>query len=705
MAPNTGRKFQKGERPWFGQNLPSERYNFLRICKIIRVDNEQGLVDVQPLEGPSEVRIQLPLPAAFRSVRGTINGMPEEGSIVVCGWTHQTNRLEDMVILSYLDENVENANEFKLTRGKTSKNLDEISSIREKIGYDIARSKRRKIYSGEIQAESTQGAELYLDDNVYLSNNKLNEIEIVSADQSIRLVSMQQYSDTQATRTYNGMIVRQPIDSPSASPTIFPNGKTVQIITDSNNPYHLGGKAFTEFRQEIREKANGYLNVTEVNAGQDITSLSPYITFVMGTLVGNDKNDISHYGKILRPQIFGSRFVASRQLDEIECLPEETRTLAAAFQLKLNNANSRIYIDKQGHLFTQFAASSGQHPLGGGRSWEGNFDGSIKWVIGKNQDENSIVLDTLGSIKETLGYDSLKGRSKETIAQRGIYTEILGVDADSNSYNLYAHGNIAVKTDKSYNIDVSGDYILTVSGKIQENIIGSKVENYINDKNNVIGGSEKTVIIKDQQLKIGASRDTTITGVSLPIPQTPKSATDNYKMLIGSKVSLLTAGDISDTLTLGDKKAKLVAGKIDNLVVAGKIVDTITTGNRETKVVTGNIKETVVTGNSTEAITTGNKKITVTTGNYKVDISAGNIDIITKSGKVTIDAKTQSVKINGLLKVTVNSGTKAEVTAPMVNLGATPARGGVVTGSPTPSHLDFICGIPLLGSSSVMASV
>jgi hypothetical protein len=144
--------------------------------------------------------------------------------------------------------------------------------------------------------------------------------------------------------------------------------------------------------------------------------------------------------------------------------------------------------------------------------------------------------------------------------------------------------------------------------------------------------------------------------------------------------------------------AAISAIEIDNLVVAGKIIDTITTGDRETNVITGNIKENITAGNSTEAIVTGNKKIQITTGDYKVDITAGNIEVKTKAGAVKIDSTTQSVEINGLLSVTLKSGTKIEHLAPMVNLGNSPVRGAVITGMPLPSHLDYVTGLPLIGS-------
>jgi hypothetical protein len=58
-----------------------------------------------------------------------------------------------------------------------------------------------------------------------------------------------------------------------------------------------------------------------------------------------------------------------------------------------------------------------------------------------------------------------------------------------------------------------------------------------------------------------------------------------------------------------------------------------------------------------------------------------------------------------MMSVDVISGTQVNVKAPMVNIGQSPVKGGIVTGLPMPSHYDFIVGLPLLTSQTVKAAL
>ena len=700
-----------GESPYRGKLVDETKY--VRLAVISRVDYETGYADIIWLEGKGNHQM-IRLPTVFSTPRGSITGMPEEGSLVLCGWSRQTQTWEEPVILSFVDGNIKNLLEYRLLRNsKTPENLKDLKTIREKIGYDVIRGKRRKVYPGEVNAESSQGAELYLDEDVYLSDSKLNEIEIRSADKSIRFSSNQIYTNTQASRTWNGMITREPGDLDfSFQPTTLPNGQKIQFVTNSNNPIHLGGKAFTEHRTEIYELADGIMRATEVNAGYDVNPLSPFLSFVMGTLVGNDKNDTAKYAKVLRPQIFGVPTATETSLDYIECMPEEYTTLASTFHFR-HQSTAQIDIDKEGHLFTHFPASSGRHPSGPGRSWEAAFKGSVKFVVGAENIENkSIFLDTKGGIQATLGYDR-NGKSSYVIAQKGVHLEVMAPANDGTAHLLKTKGNKIAYVDGNCDLEVSGNYTVTVHGKFKVQSLGTKEESYVNDKNNTFGGSYKKIVIKDKQEQIGYNNVQKITGsleraggVFTPALQT--ETTDEYTLTTGSRV---------ETYTNGHKKSSLLNGNIEEFVTLGDIKreivskadvgfeDKIKLGDHVTEIQSGNKKETIKLGDSLESITKGNKSITIKTGDYVVDITSGNITIKTKAGKVKVDSTSQTVDINGMQEVTVKSGVKLKLVGPQVEIGQIPTKGGVVTGAPFPSHLDFFCGMPLIASKTVKASI
>jgi len=730
------------ERP-FGDQQPYDRGAF-NIGRVTRVDYEKGWIDVEWMDGFGRGSL-IPLPACYSSTRGIINGMPEIDSIVICGWIKRSQKEKIPIILGYLDTNIDFSNNYSLLRGNAPETLKKIdlkegmkntlANVKDKIAWDIKRSKRRKIYPGEINIESSKGAELYLDDGVLLTNNKLNEIEILSADQSIRMTSNQLYTDTQAARKWQGMIIRKPVSDNSGQPIIYPNGKETQIITDINNPINLGGKAFTEDRTEIYEKATGHLHVTEVNAESDITSLKPFITSVMGTVVGNDKSIPNQYGRLLRPQIFQNPNSINPVADDIVCLAEEYNTLSSALQLKMASG-TKIDIDKQGHLFTNIAASTGKHPFGQGRSWEANFEGAIKQVVGMDQTEHvSYYLNAKGGTRESLGYD-VNGISKEVTAKKALYTRVLGNGNDNKAYYLEVTGNKEEKINGDSTLEIAGNYTITVSGKITEEVLGTKEELYVNDKNNMYGGRYAKIVVKDKEELIGETRKTTISGLTTP-PVTQNQTSDelnitlgsrdeNYTfgnlrryLLAGNKEVEIKKGDILEEILVGNKNTTLKKGDITEeisvgnrelKVTTGDVSEEITTGNRSTKVTTGDITEEITTGSNIESIVTGSKEITIKTGDFIIDITAGNIEVKTKTGKIEIGTNAQTVELSGTLTVTVKSGVKLVNSAPQVSIGSIPAQGGVITGigkppAVTPSHLDFITGLPLIASKSVSASI
>jgi hypothetical protein len=710
-----------GESPYRGKDVDITKY--VRFGVITRVDYETGYVDVDWLEGTGFSPL-VKLPLSFSSLRSSIRGMPEEGSVIICGWSRQSQTWEDPVILGFIDLDLETLLEYRLLRNnKTAENLKQIKTIREKIGYNVVRGKRRKIYPGEIQLESSPGAELYLDEDVYLSDSKLNEIEIRSADRSIRFSANQIYSLTQASRTWNGMICREPGNlSFDFQPTVLPNGQKVQFVTDSNNPFHMGGKAFNEHRTELYELSTGIMKASEVNAGYDVNPLSPFITFVLGTLAGNDKTDTAKYTKVLRPQVFGTPSASEVSLDYIECMPEEYKVLASTLHFR-HQSRVQIDIDKEGHLFTFFPASTGRHPLGPGRSWEAGFDGSVKFVVGaENIDNQSIFLDTKGGIKASLGSDK-QGKSISLVCSKGIDVQVMAPAADSFAYSLKTQGNYQAKIDGNYDLEVTGNYTVLVRGKTRIDSLATREENFINDKNNIYGGSYKKIVVKDKQEQIGYNKVLQITGnleraPGVFTPALTNETSDKYDLMTGSRdesylngnlrrtltfgnmETSLTKGDIKETIVLGNRYLTITTGNQEDKITTGSNKLSITTGNDETKIVTGDIKREITTKNAvgfSDKITTGNHETEITTGNHSIKVQAGDIkrEITTKnsvgfSDKITTgNHETEVVTGDIKRKVTTKSSVGMSDTITTGNHQTTVTTGDITRTITTKSSVGF----------------
>jgi hypothetical protein len=128
-------------------------------------------------------------------------------------------------------------------------------------------------------------------------------------------------------------------------------------------------------------------------------------------------------------------------------------------------------------------------------------------------------------------------------------------------------------------------------------------------------------------------------------------------------------------------------------------------GDKSTNVKVGNINQNVINGSSIETIVNGSKKISIKSGSFIVEITAGDVQVKTNLGAININSIAQTVDINGALTVTIKSGVKLNLSGPQVQIGSLPAIGGVITGLPSPTHLDFVTGLPLIGSKTVMASI
>jgi len=693
---------QKGEDATFRQQV--DFYKFLQIGTIVRVDNERNVVDIQFASNPLVTR-NVPITNAFFTGRAFLGGMPEEGSVVICGYIKLTNKIGTPLILGYLDKQYFNSIQYAYTAGKTSKDILELTSIHDKIGWGVRRLKKRKLYPGDVDLESTQGSELYLDDGIVLSDSKMNEILFSSPERTIYTNSINNFLYTNAGRILNGLVVRQ--NSPHIQPILLDNGQNYYLVSDGSNPEN--GKVFTEMRTELREIGNSVLDVIRSFENENYSSISAdgklLVVQVLGTNVGNDRNKIEQFGQVLRPQIFTAHDI-NYLVQDVICKPSEYYNLASAYQLKFASG-AKFDIDKEGHAFIYLPASSVAHPLGGGRSLEFASDGSIKMVVGKNQTgEKSIDLTTKGRAMIHLGFDSKTLTSLDWVMDRAMYKTIKAPDLNGFAEKADYYGHVTEKVRGDKTLDVEGTYHLIVRGKIQEEIHGAKVENYINDKMTNYGGDYQEIVIKQKQSKYGEGHviDIATKGQELTIIEGDLKET----LTLGSKKTTLIAGDITETLTLGSRKTSLIAGDLKESLLKGNREATIVLGDHKVDVTTGNIKQSVKLGDSEEDILTGNKKISIKVGDFEVNITTGNVTIKTTTGKVDVTAATQKATITGMAGVEIKSATKVTVKAPIVELGSTPMLNGVVTGLPgngPPSHYDYIVGAPLKGSATVKATM
>jgi hypothetical protein len=681
MNPNNFiEKFNPGYKDPSERMISSKNFNLhLRIAQIVRVDYEVMTADLAYLEGLGFEK-NVPISSAYVGQRGFMGAMPSIGDWVIVGFG--LSHLSHPHIIQYYQTGYADGIRNNIIGPPES--LKDVE--------DPVRFKMQKLYEGEVYGASKYGSEFLLDENIYISNSTLNEISLRAADQSINLNALNTYLNNAGLRVMSGLAHRNellsdpnfnnanvsfptyltsegiPYYTPNFSSPInkdFPYGK--QTLDDDND-------GFVEHRIEVKEMTSPLMPVTNSNSGVDVDSFykvradgetdKPLVIQVLGTLVGNDPvGGKETYGKILKPKIFPNTTALRGQLTEEACLADEgineTITTAAAYALKFPNTDTAFYVNKQGKAFYNYGASSSADPLGGGESVEINLKGAAKVYMGTNEDKlRSFTFGTGGGVKTDWGFDNERSLSWDATFGRGVFWHIKGNASDNTALNMFIEGTVNKLITSSRLTDVRADDIIRVGGKLEERITGNRVTNIINNRNTNIGGSSNDVVIGHYDQVMSAGKSLTING---PDYAAGSSVADSTKILVGnSEFEIQTVGDRTEKLSVGSHKTEIL------------------TGSKETK---------------------------ITAGSYKVDVTTGSIKIKTKLGAVDIKSSGGVVTVDGGIKTAIKSKAIVEVDAPQVLIGLKGnVVGGVVTGGPTGNHRDYITGLPLVGSFSVLAS-
>jgi len=655
---------------------------YIRIARITRVDYERFKVDIIYLDGIGGAPV-VGLSAAYGGYRSFLGAMPQAGDWVLVGYT-KSGAFKQPVILQFLPRGY--AQGWK-------NDVIGVPKFHEEQGiYKPLRFKMKKLYEGEVYGSSTYGSEIHLDKNLSISNSKLNEVLLRSADQSFNINALNAYLTYCGVRSNSGLIHRNAlIDDPDFI-DIGGDSKFPVYYNEEGIPYytvpHTGTisaeapygrqtindnlQGFIEHRTEVKEVEFPNMAITESNSGVDLdsfyklksdgkTSSQPLVIQVLGTLVGNDPmgaDGKKKYGKILRPVLFKDNInLRGSEISEEVCLTSDgnnqATSLAAAYTLKFPNSGTAFYVNKQGKYFANIAASTSVDAAGAGESAEINTMGHTKLYFGANKRYNrSLTIGTAGGIKTVFGGDNDKLRSWEATFKKGVYWNMQAGDKDNIAFFQRVKGDVRHEISGNRYTVVTGNDIRLVHGVLEDRVFGKKVDNFVQDKATNYGGAytETSVGHYSQTLASGQSKT-------------------------------IAAPDVAAGSTVAESTEILL-------------------GDSEHSMLLGNKTESVLIGNWEQSIGIGNKSIDIKVGNYSVSITAGNIEISTKVGNVNVETVAGNVTISGPLGVKIQSAAKVEVIAPQVQLGGLPLQGGIVNDGPA-GHKCYITGGPHLGSKTV----
>jgi len=660
-------------------------YDFIRVAEVVRVDYLQHTVDIRYLDAENYASgVLFGTNNVFRGSFG--GGMPEIGSMCMVYYFRQAQDKGFPIVIGFLP----NATLFAYDH-EPEFLQPYVENPAEYLDLRI-RNKNWKLYPGDFWFSSTQGADLRLDEAVFLQDNAMDELLIDPFTQSISMNSYNQVFNSKGGKLNFGFInrselINSELRSQFEDVTQFlSDGRQIFTVNDGpksqNNPYGTqkltdpGIHGYTEFRLDMFEyNGTGLDQPAENTHGVEIRDLvkgsgsdqdpivnKPLVTMMVGTLVGNDsksKEGKAKYGKILHPVTFSDEYtrdvsaiVGDDVVVENQNGVDADKKVAGAFQVKLPNTNTSFNFTKEGVLEFSLDQSSAVHPSGAGRSANIGMMGSLKMLLGKQSlDQKSLILDLLGGASINIGQESTKQRSLDLILSNGFNFEIQGTDSDlfsvrgriANTVDLIFEGNRYTQID--------GNEILHVGGKMDHQIQGKFSQNILADHNKTVGGNYTEMITQTYQSTIGLGRSTTI-------------ASNN-----------ITNGD-----TFADK-LKLILG------------------DKELHMLLGDYTEELLAGDHTETLTLGDKETDVRVGDYTVDVGVGDIDVSTDTGDVSLSTYTGKMDFYATQDITATSPVKINLQAPIVQVGST-IQGGVVNSGPL-GHRDYLTGLLLKGSASV----
>jgi hypothetical protein len=596
----------------------------LRLARIVRVDYERYVCDVEYIEGSAQFAREIPLTSAYWSPRGFLGAVPTEGCLVVLGFNASNHHSAVRpFILAFLGNGIRTGLNFAPFGGSAQRNdpsladatLDELTRDLEGL-YGPTRHKLRKLTPGDIYGTSDKGAELLLDENAFMSDRSDQSITLDGIKEELRVIfnSLEHYGAGIYSRS--GKIERSELSLP---PDLVPENRVPQddprfggllsrgLITEAGEktPLTLAQpvpRALKDNSAQIYIQEPPVLNqepediflpyLTEARKEIDLYSpfgtpdpvsranreQEPFIEVVHGTVVGNNPSSLEGqrlYGKILKPVIFNSPYDTNGQprLEAIDNNPysENDYSGSASFLYRMRRPDNQgelfVAHDREGHVFLSIPASgSKSNNLGAGRSLEADLKGSAKITLGASKtDRTSLSLDAQGGVRMTAGPASPTGRAIDLTARGGVFIQATGTDAQGISYSLNTVGDVSN--------NISGALYEEVSGKVFRSSAGdmtASAEKLIfssggGGEDHTSTGAQRNIIALAQDNQIGKGRNTVIAA-----PLNSSSVAESLQITLGDRETSFIAPS-SDTISFASTGEHTIeaAASLDVTVQSG----------------------------------------------------------------------------------------------------------------------------------------
>jgi len=706
----------------------------LKIGLLVRIDEINMKADIKIITGGGD-RFEIDLTQGMYGPRSFWGGCPEAGSLVIVGYRRTQKQLSEAVILGYLPMVNKTGARFDPWSPIDLNELDPADKAEaQSILGGVRRFKRLMLKCGDVGGMSAAGAEFILSRDVTMTNRAGDCFELRDDERSVVMSSIHKFEAQSGVRRIAGPIRRTAFYLPD---DLFSDTEAKQLRTQLTNntdpltyfgtdelqaagpgvqgsalkfanssgvasdlfnnftnfpaavlpngrrahypPTVRGGKlnldpedpsyAFTEDRfemfytsdltQEVLEEVDGFTAVSDRRP--------VYIERVLGTVVGNDMNSNAgqrQYGKILKPLLFKDfqqLTPGSFTLNEVNRNPvgtdNEKDTSAAAAMLRIrpaaqvSNQNFVAAVTKQGKLLLNIPQSTVEEQQSSHISAEMNLEGALKAFIGASSPDNI---------------------SAHITCAGGVHLNV-GRDAQGNALTL----KFSSATKSLY------------EGNPNEDDVSRSVE---------IKGVDEKVVTGAERKTIQGRKDTFVSGqVAMRCDSISTNAFQGYTLNAGEKNEMISG-----------KSQLQYALAVISTIVAGGEVKTILAGAMATTLAAGALSYTVAAGATAFSNPAGAFNITVGTGALAATTASGAVTLSTGAGALALTAGGGAIAITAGAALTLTAAATCAVIAPLILLGGPSAVLGVVRGIPamppgTPT-LDYITGLPLLGSLTVLSN-
>lgn len=471
-------------------------------------------------------------------------------------------------------------------------------------------------------------------------------------------------------------------------------GKAVYRVSSegSNAAVDPFAEALTEYRIEVSHLSDGTLPVTEQTDGFDADRLpgtvprlpsglndslnSPFIEFVMGSVVGNDPFSIpgrALYGVPIRPEIFpGGNPVSSPALGSgvgglvtehaavlLRVSPPLDASSKPSFWSILKDGRVRASVEGPG---TDFSA-------------EMSFGAGAHLYAGATPSGESFLLQARGKVSiRTERGSNVDNRGIEIASDTGsVLIRGDGVDQVGTTVAPTSDGATpppAVLITSQKNVQVQAGGTLTLSAQRLN----------LQDVNTLLLSTQAALALQsgDSINQTSKTRNVTSMGKSV-------------ETFSGPKDNLPTNGSVRSVAVNTTPATGFLGGTADEYsLVYGDRDETLTAGNHTTTVVVGNL--TYQTRAGTWQAISGTNQLVLSSAGLLGNVQAGAVVVSASAGTATITAA-QAVSV-------ISTGGTALVRGTTVILSASGGKtGGIVSGA----DLDPVSGLPLqsLGMGSL----